>query len=72
MCSAAHAWVGLGRIVYASSSAQLAQWLQELGVPTAPVASLPIRTVAPDITVDGPDDILADDVRDLQRRFHQD
>lgn len=26
MCSAAHGWVGLGRIVYASSSAQLAEW----------------------------------------------
>lgn len=72
MCSAAHAWVGLGRLVYASSSAQLAQWLQELGVPAAPVASLPIRTIAPDVTVDGPDDVLADEVRELQRRFHQD
>lgn len=71
MCSAAHAWVGLGRIVYASSSAQLTQWLQELGLPTAPVAPLPIRTVAPGLTVDGPDDVLADEVRELQRRFHR-
>ncbi|WP_083879245.1 nucleoside deaminase [Leucobacter salsicius] len=30
MCAAAHAWVGLGRIVCASSSAQLAAWHQEL------------------------------------------
>ena len=36
MCAAAHGWVGLGRIVYASSSRQLAEWLEELGVP--PVA----------------------------------
>ena len=32
MCSAAHAWVGLGRIVYVSSSEQLTTWLAELGV----------------------------------------
>src|SRR5690606_25382496 len=33
MCAAAHGWVGLGRIVYASSSDQLRTWLAELGVP---------------------------------------
>jgi len=33
MCAAAHAWVGLGRIVYVSSSEQLTAWLAELGVP---------------------------------------
>ena len=27
MCAAAHGWVGLGRIVYAASSAQLVAWL---------------------------------------------
>lgn len=32
MCAAAHGWVGLGRIVYASSSKQLVEWLSELGV----------------------------------------
>lgn len=31
MCAAAHAWVGLGRIVYAASSAQLTKWRQDLG-----------------------------------------
>ncbi|MEV1177472.1 nucleoside deaminase, partial [Nonomuraea sp. NPDC049784] len=42
MCAAAHAWVGLGRIVYVSSSEQLASWLSELGVPQPPVRTLPI------------------------------
>src|SRR3712207_7274778 len=28
LCAAAHAWVGLGRIVYASSSVQLTAWLR--------------------------------------------
>ena len=38
MCSAAHAWVGLGPIVYASSSEQLSQWHREWGIPAGPVA----------------------------------
>ena len=33
MCAAAHGWVGLGRVVYVASSAQLAGWLEEMGVP---------------------------------------
>ena len=37
MCSAAHGWAGLGRIVYATSSAQLVGWLADLGVSPAPV-----------------------------------
>jgi len=39
MCSAAHAWVGLGRIAYLASSEQLVGWLRELGVHPAPGAS---------------------------------
>jgi tRNA(Arg) A34 adenosine deaminase TadA len=39
MCAAAHGWVGLGRIVYVSSSEQLATWLAELGVPLLPCAT---------------------------------
>jgi tRNA(Arg) A34 adenosine deaminase TadA len=54
MCAAAHAWVGLGRIVFAVSGAQLAQWLTDWQVPLPPVATLPITTVAPRLTVDGP------------------
>ena len=34
MCAAAHAWVGLGRIVYVSSSRQLTAWLAERKIPT--------------------------------------
>ncbi len=68
MCAAAHAWVGLGRIVYATSSAQTGAWLAEWGIPAAPVAALPITTVAPGIAVEGPVPELADEVRELQRR----
>lgn len=54
MCAAAHAWVGLGRIVYATSSQQLSGWLEEWGAPPPPVAPLPIGTVAPRVTAHGP------------------
>lgn len=70
MCAAAHAWVGLGRIVYASSSQQLAAWLAELGVPPPPVRPLPIQEVAPDVVVEGPVPELAEQVRQLHRRLH--
>ena len=54
MCSAAHAWVGLGRIVYATSSQQLSQWRDDWGSPPSPVAALAISTVAPRIIAEGP------------------
>lgn len=68
MCAAAHGWVGLGRIVYASSSAQLAAWSAELGFPPAPVAALPVTEVVPSAVVDGPDEDLAARVHDLHAR----
>ena len=55
MCSAAHAWAGLGRIVYISSSKQLGEWMQEMGVEsTSPINSLAIQQVAPQVPVEGP------------------
>lgn len=68
MCAAAHAWVGLGRIVYASSTAQLLQWQGELGVPAGPVAPLRIPEVAPGIVVAGPDPELSAEVRALHTK----
>ena len=69
MCAAAHGWVGLGRIVYATSSQQMGIWLAELGVSPAPVRPLPITQVVPDLVVAGPVPDLAEQVRDLHRRF---
>ena len=70
MCSAAHAWVGLGRIVYAVSTEQLVGWLREWGVGPGPVAALPVRAVAPRVVVDGPAPELEQEVRALHRRLH--
>lgn len=71
MCAAAHGWVGLGRIVYASSSKQLVQWLSELGIPPSRVRNLPIEDVIRDTVVDGPVPELAEQVRELHRQFHR-
>jgi len=53
-CAAAHAWVGLGRIVFAVSSAQLTQWLIEWRALLPPVAPLQVTAVAPHLVADGP------------------
>jgi len=71
MCAAAHGWAGLGRIVYASSTKQLAQWLNEMGVAASRVRSLPIQDVIRDTTIDGPVPELAEQVRELHRQFHE-
>src|SRR4029453_5720635 len=55
MCSAAHAWVGLGRIVSAASTEQLVAWRRELGVTgPSPVNPLPVNAIAPGVVVGGP------------------
>lgn len=65
MCSAAHAWVGLGPIVYAVSSAQLGQWRAEWGLAPSAVTPLPIATVAPHVPTTGPVAELADEMKAL-------
>lgn len=69
MCSAAHGWVGLGRIVYAVSSAQLVGWRSAWGAPTSPVVPLPITEVVPGVVADGPVPELEDEVRALHEAF---
>lgn len=70
MCAAAHGWVGLGRIVYACSSEQLVQWLNEMGIAQSRVRNLPIRDVIRDTTIDGPVPELAEQVHQLHRRYY--
>ena len=65
MCSAAHAWVGLGRIVFATSTTQLSAWRAELGAPASPIAPLGIAQVAPSVPTDGPFEVYAERLRAL-------
>ncbi len=67
MCAAAHAWVGLGPIVYVHSSEQLVEWLTEWGLKPGPVATLPIQQVAPGIDVRGPVLALAEEIKALHK-----
>lgn len=70
MCAAAHGWVGLGRIVYASSGKQLGTWLTELNVPESPVRALSIGEVIKNAHVEGPVEEFAEQVRQLHVSFH--
>ena len=68
MCAAAHAWVGLGRIVYAVSTAQLSEWRRDWGLVAGPVLPLAIGAVAPGIVVTGPALELAEELGELHKR----
>jgi tRNA(Arg) A34 adenosine deaminase TadA len=70
MCSAAHGWMGLGRIVYAVSGEQLLGWRREWGAPEPVVSALSISDVAPHVPVDGPAPELEDELRELHRAAH--
>ncbi|CAL5873257.1 uncharacterized protein PFLUO_LOCUS7526 [Penicillium psychrofluorescens] len=67
MCTAAHAYAGLGRIVYASSSAQLLQWRTQLGLKAGSVVPLPINQIAPGLIADGPAPGLDEEIHELHR-----
>lgn len=70
MCTAAHGWVGLGRIVYASSSQQLVEWLTSFDINPGRVRNLAIEEVIRDTIIDGPDLELSEQLRLLQEKFH--
>lgn len=71
MCAAAHGWVGLGKIVYLSSGAQLTQWLTELRVPEGPIRFIPVQNLIHDVEVAGPaSGELLQAVKDLQVAYH--
>jgi tRNA(Arg) A34 adenosine deaminase TadA len=68
MCAAAHAWVGLGRIVYAVSAAQLTGWRAGWGLAPGPVRVLAIDAVTIGIPVAGPAEELVEVMRGLHHQ----
>src|SRR5699024_10095933 len=71
MCASAHGLASLGRIVYASSSEQLRNWHEELGVEAGNLGGLFIPAVKRDVDDDGPDEGLSESVRNLQYTYHE-
>lgn len=71
MCSAAHGWAGLGRIVYVASASMFEAWQGEWGAARGPVAALPAEVVVPGLFVQGPVDELVPRVRYLHFRAFQ-
>ncbi len=71
MCAAAHGWAGLGSVVAAATSAQLAEWRASWGLPAGPVAALPIATVAPGVPVTAPVAPFDAQVRELHLRARE-
>lgn len=65
MCAAAHAWAGLGPIVFAGSTAQLTQWRSSWGAAPAPIRPLAIEDVAPGIVSRGPFEEFAAELEHL-------
>lgn len=70
MCSSAHGLAGLGRIVYASSGEQLEKWKEEFGVEEGPLRGLTIEEVIKNAQVDGPDEELAKEIKQLQANYY--
>ncbi len=68
MCSAAHAWVGLGKIIYATSAQQLEDWLTEFSAEPSPIRFLGIKDVAPAIETEGPFEEFTEEIRGLHRK----
>ena len=72
MCSSAHGLAGLGRIVYASSSAQLRAWQKERGITErSALNGLSIEEVINDTEIDGPDEELSQQVKQLQLEYYK-
>ncbi|KAI0438447.1 cytidine deaminase-like protein [Xylaria telfairii] len=71
MCAAAHAFNGLGRIIYVASGEQLAEWRTEFKGEQIPVRVAPLaaQTVAPNIEVLGPVPELQEKIREIHREY---
>lgn len=71
MCAAAHGWVGLGPIVYLSSSKQLGEWLQEMKVSNNLINFYPVQDLIPNIEVRGPGTgEMLEEIKNLHRTYY--
>ncbi|GAK06844.1 nucleoside deaminase [Geomicrobium sp. JCM 19038] len=68
MCASAHGLAGLGRIIYASSSAQLREWRKEWGQQAGNLKPLSIQDVLVNANVDGPVHELSEQIKSLHAK----
>lgn len=69
MCSGAHAWSGLGDLIYLSSGEQLSQWLKEAGKDSSPIHIISSRKIIKGINIKGPGEgELLERIKNLQRK----
>lgn len=72
MCAAAHAWVGLGEIVYLSSAAQLGTWLEEVNAEAAPLNFIAAEKIIKNTSIRGPyKGELLEGIKNLQLKYHK-
>lgn len=68
MCSGAHAWSGLGDLIYLSSGEQLSQWMKEAGKESSPINFIPSRQIINGINIKGPGEgELLEKIKQLQK-----
>lgn len=67
MCAAAHGWVGLGDIYYASSSEQLVKWYQEFNFTRSSVKPLSINEVLINTKAFGPFEEFEETLKKLHK-----
>lgn len=71
MCAGAHAWAGIGTVVYAGSGKQLNEWMKEFGVFELPLNLLPVEKIVKNITVRGPaEGELLNRIKELHKRSY--
>jgi tRNA(Arg) A34 adenosine deaminase TadA len=72
MCTAAHGWVGLGKIVYLSSAEQLGKWLEEINAKPASINFIPIEKIIKNCVIKGPaNGELLQKIKNLQLKYHK-
>lgn len=54
MCAGAHAWAGLGDLIYLSSAKQLSEWSKEQGKTDSPIKLTPSRNIINHAVIKGP------------------
>lgn len=67
MCAGAHAWAGLGDLIFLSSAKQLNEWLKKEGATESPIQFVPSSKIINHITIKGPGEgSLLERIKNLQ------